>query len=327
MARTFRIEFRGACYHVINRGNYKRNLFGDSAASEAFERTLAETAQRFGWKIHAYVVMRNHFHLAVEISEPNLSEGMKWLQGTWVRRYNGLRRIVGRPFQGRYKALLVEPGEHLGRVCHYIHLNPVRAKVVEAGRAMDFRWSSLPKFMKADRPGWLEASTVLEQAGRLSDTPAGWGKYVEYLEFLATDKEAIKALVAKKLSQGWCVGTKAFLQDMRNKVTLRGMEMERYAGLEPAEVQIERRLAWEEKLLLLAEAAKIDLSNLAPAKSAPEKVLLAAALKRTSSVPNGWLAKRLGMGKPASASQFVRHWELDEKKRQAIDHLLSNIKT
>ena len=115
MARPLRIEYPGACYHVINRGNYRRNLFADKGASEAFERTLGEAAVRYGWRVHAYVIMRNHFHLAVELTEPNLSEGMKWLQGTWIRRYNSFRRLIGRPFQGRYKALLVEPGPALGQ--------------------------------------------------------------------------------------------------------------------------------------------------------------------------------------------------------------------
>ena len=104
MARPLRVEFAGACYHVINRGNYRRELFLGEGAAAAFERTLGEAAERFGWRVHAYVVMSNHFHLAVELTEPNLSTGMKWLQGTWIRRYNGFRRIhwpaVPRPVQG-----------------------------------------------------------------------------------------------------------------------------------------------------------------------------------------------------------------------------------
>ena len=84
MARPLRVEFAGGCYHVINRGNYRRDLFGQGGGAEAFERTLAEAAERFGWGVHAYVVMRNHFHLAIGLSEPNLSDGMQWLQGTWI---------------------------------------------------------------------------------------------------------------------------------------------------------------------------------------------------------------------------------------------------
>lgn len=90
--------------------------------------------------------MSNHFHLAFEITEPNLSEGMKWLQGTWIRRYNMLRRIVGRPFQGRFQALLVAPGHALGQVCHYIHLNPVRAGLCKPDAAASYLTSSLPSY-------------------------------------------------------------------------------------------------------------------------------------------------------------------------------------
>ena len=81
--------------------------------------------------MHAYVVTRNHIHLAIGLSEPNLSDGMQWLQGTWIRRCNGYRKLVGRPFQGRYKSLVVELGFHFAQVCHYIHFNPVRARVVK----------------------------------------------------------------------------------------------------------------------------------------------------------------------------------------------------
>jgi len=135
MARPLRVEFAGACYHVINRGNYRRGLFEGQGAAAAFERALGEAAERFQWRIHAYVIMSNHFHLALELTEPNLSEGMKWLQGTWIRRYNGFRRIVGRPFQGRYKAILAAPGHVFGQICHYIHLNPVRARLRSPDRA------------------------------------------------------------------------------------------------------------------------------------------------------------------------------------------------
>lgn len=73
MARKLRLEFSGACYHVINRGNYRRNLFADEGAAGAFERCLGEACDRFHWLIHAYVVMVNHFHLALTTPEPNLS--------------------------------------------------------------------------------------------------------------------------------------------------------------------------------------------------------------------------------------------------------------
>lgn len=327
MPRPWRVEFAGACYHVINRGNYRRNLFKGEGAAAAFERTLGEAAARFGWRVHAYVVMSNHFHLAIELTEPNLSEGMKWLQGTWIRRYNGLRHLVGRPFQGRYKALLVEPGHPLAQVCHYIHLNPARAGLVKPEELTAYPWSSLPKFPSRQRPPWLAPAVVLGEAGALPDTKRGWSKYLAYLVFLAEDEPSRKELTAKRLSRGWCLGARQFKQEMKQELLTRGAELERFAGLEPAVAQAERRERWEEQLQVLAQAAKIDLSKLPARKSHEAKVLLASALKQSTSVSNGWLAERLHMGPPASASQFVRRWLLAPAGRKATTALLSRVKT
>jgi putative transposase len=95
MARKLRLEFSGACYHVINRGNYRRSLFDSEGAAGSFEACLFEAAMKFRWRVHAFVIMRNHFHLALETPEPNLSMGMKWLQGTWV---GAVRRPHALPF-------------------------------------------------------------------------------------------------------------------------------------------------------------------------------------------------------------------------------------
>jgi putative transposase len=327
MARPLRVEFVGGCYHVINRGNYRQHLFRGQGAAEAFERTLDEAASRFEWRVHAYVVMSNHFHLAIELREPNLSEGMKWLQGTWIRRYNGFRQLIGRPFQGRYKALLVEPGHAFGQVCHYIHLNPVRAKLHPAEQAAKYPWSSLPKFLGQNRPAWLSPDTALTEAGHLPDTKAGWKKYLEYLEFLATDEVKRKELVAEKMSRGWCVGSRDFKQEMRLEAQRAGADLERFAGVEPHLMRAERAERWEELLQTFARQAKIRLGMLPALKSHPDKALLAAAMKARTSVANEWLAERLSMGKPASASQFARRWMLTRTGCAAVERLLSRVKT
>ena len=327
MPRPLRIEYEGACYHVINRGNYRRNLFKEKGSAEAFVRTLGEAAVRFGWEIHAYAVMSTHFHLALRLGEPNLSEGMKWLQGAWIRRYNGYRRLMGRPFQGRYKGLLVEPGRTFGKVCHYIHLNPVRAGLVPPAEAAAYPWSSLARLGAKERPKWLRPEGALAAAGSLPDTRAGWRQYGNHLVFLATDAEAGRELVAARMSRGWCVGSREFKQEMQAEVKERGAQLERFAGLEPDEVRAERIAVWEEKLNALAVAAGIAPAELPATKSHPSKVLLAAALKQSTSVSNGWLARRLGMGAPASVSQFVRRLRLSTHGPGDIEHLLSRVKT
>jgi putative transposase len=327
MARPLRIEFAGACYHIINRGNYRRGLFEGKGAADAFEGTLAEAAKRFSWQLHAYVVMSTHFHLALELTEPNLSEGMKWLQGTWIRRYNGFRRLIGRPFQGRYKALIVAPGYALAQLCHYIHLNPIRAQLVPANEPVRYKWSSLPRMAGKDRPAWLTPATVLLDSGDLPDSPTGWKRYFEYLEFLATDDLARKELVAERMSRGWCLGDAQFKAEMKVAAAERGADLERFNGLEPDMVQKERTAAWEERLQSLARTLKIDVNALPAPKSHPSKAKLAAAMKASCSVSNAWLAERLAMGKPASASQFARRWMLEPNQKAEIATVLSRVKT
>jgi hypothetical protein len=112
---------------------------------------------------------------------------------------------------------------------------------------------------------------------------------------------------------------------MKREHLERGAELERLAGLEPAVVRAEREASWEERLDALAKAAKVDLSRLPAPKSHPDKVRLAAALKQSTSVSNRWLAARLGLGQPASASQLVRRHLLRPEGRAAIADLLSRV--
>ena len=327
MARKLRLEYAGACYHVINRGNYRRNVFAPKGAAEAFERCLAEAAGTFGWRVHAYVVMRNHFHLAVETPRPNLSLGMKWLQGTWAMRFNRFRGEAGRPFQGRYKALHVESGQALAQVAHYIHLNPVRAKVVPAARVAEFTRSSLPWFARKDRPVWLVAETVLAESGGLPDTPAGWRKYHDYLGFLAEEDAKLREETFGRMSRGWMVGSPEFKQALQQDLAKLGGDLEqvRLLGVDP--VPEWREEHWEAQLQKGARALKIRLDRLPGRKSAPEKVQLAALLKAGTAVSNGWLATRLGMGQPASVSQFVRRFRLAQGDRPAaFQAALSRVK-
>lgn len=328
MARKLRLEYAGACYHVINRGNYRRNVFAANGAAEAFERCLDEAAVKFGWRVHAYVIMRNHFHLALETPEPNLSGGMKWLQGTWAMRFNRYRAENGRPFQGRYKGLHVEPGTALAEVAHYIHLNPVRAQVVPADRIGDFARSSLRRFPRKERPSWLVAETVLAEAGGLADTAAGWRKYREYLAFLAEDDGSLRAERFGRLSRGWAVGSKDFKNALKAELTNQAGDLAdvRLLGADP--VPEWREEQWEAKLQQGARALKINLGRLPATKSAPEKVCLAALLKAKTSASNHWLAKRLDMGQPASVSQFVRRFVMAKADVQpAFQAALSTVKT
>ncbi len=327
MTRPPRLEFAGALYHVINRGNHRQKIFANPGAAEAFERTLGEAAIKFGWKVAAYVVMNNHFHLALETPEPNLSQGMKWLQGTWVCRSNRYRGQTGRPFQGRFKSLVIENGEGFRRVCDYIHLNPVRAKVVSMSEIGTYRYGSLWQHLARRSEPWMDGERVLYAAGIRAINRNGWKAYVRRLEAIMGEKSQNELHTSKHLSRGWCVGSPDFRKTLSEtmSVELAKWRTRRFEGLEADEVKAEQAHSWEESLQAFARAAKIDLTKLSPKKSASEKVLLAALLKTSTSVSNGWLANRLAMGQPASVSQFVRRHLLNSENQKAVQRLLSKV--
>ena len=307
MARKLRLEFSGACYHVRNRGNYRRDLFNSDGAASSFYRCLDQACRRFGWLVHAFVIMRNHFHVALQTPEPNLSEGMKWLQGTWALRFNRFRAESGRPFQGRYKAGHVEPGAALAQVAHYIHLNPVRAKIMPAGRAATYPWSSLAFFCRRGRPSWLVPSTVLHESGGLSDTPAGWRSYSTYLDMLQEQDPQFRGETLSRLLEGWAVGSASFRAELREELRAVDEPRARFEllGADGPAIRQARSEAWEDSLRALARTLAIDLTCLPPKKSAPEKLALAAAMKDTTSVSLGWLAQRLEMGATDSVASLL----------------------
>jgi REP element-mobilizing transposase RayT len=163
MARPIRIEFAGAVYHVMARGNERRAIFFDDQDRRRFLETVAEMVEQFGVRLHAYCLMPNHYHLVVETPRGNLSQAMGWLQVAYSVRFNHRHRRSGHLFQGRYKAQLVEADSYAQGLVLYVHLNPVRprskAAVLPAERARElnrYRWSSHRVYAGwARRPSWL----------------------------------------------------------------------------------------------------------------------------------------------------------------------------
>ena len=300
MARRLRVQYPGARYHVINRGNYCRDVFETAGAAKAFEVTLEEACERHSWRLHAYAIMRNHFHLALETPEPNLVEGMHWLQSTYATRFNRYRSEHGHLFQGRYQSPLLEDAAVLVRVIDYIHLNPVRAGIVPPAQVGQFRWSSLSRLMKPSRPCWLFASDLLEQL-RLPDTSEGWARYVSRLVSIDANSD-VMAREEEELTTGWAIGSHGWRQAMAREHS----HLASCPGVDSAALREIKNAKWSDLLRgILEELGKNERDIAADSKGAPWKVAAAMWLRRQGGAPHRWIARTLNMGKSSSVRAYV----------------------
>ena len=153
MARRPRIEFPGAFYHVIVRGNQRQKIFHGGADYRKYLSLISAYKERYRCKFFAYTLMSNHVHLIIETGETPLSKILQGLNQSYTQYYNLRRRTVGHLFQGRYKAILCDRDEYLLALVRYIHLNPVRAGIVR--EASKYQWSSHRAYL-----GMGEASVV-----------------------------------------------------------------------------------------------------------------------------------------------------------------------
>ena len=160
MARPWRIQYGGAYYHVLSRGNEGRDIFFDDGDRKLFLKTLGEASDRFMVDVFAFILMRNHYHLLLRTNLPNLSRSMQWLGLTYARRLNNRVGRYGHLFQGRFKAIVVESDAYMVELSCYIHRNPLRAKMVK--RLIDYRWSSYPVYAYGKKgPEWLKTDLIL----------------------------------------------------------------------------------------------------------------------------------------------------------------------
>ncbi len=160
MSRPLRIEFEGAYYHVLSRGNERRNIFSDKDDRFSFLESLGNMSDRFEVDVYAYVLMDNHYHLLLKTNKPNISKCMQWFGATYTRRYNNKHKRSGHLFQGRFKSFLIENDQYLMLLSGYIHRNPLRAGIVR--RLVDYPWSSYLAYAYGKKsPEWLLTRPIL----------------------------------------------------------------------------------------------------------------------------------------------------------------------
>jgi putative transposase len=253
MARPLRVEFEGALYHLTGRGNARQRIFADDKDCAKFVQLLTESLQRYDVALHGYVLMGNHYHLIAETRRANLGRWMHWLTTAYTVYFNRRRRQVGHLFQGRYKSIVVEAEGYLLSLSRYVHLNPVRGKVIGRGdpverrkRLRSWRWSSYRGYSGLAKPEpWVTRERVLgEIGGAARERRLRYRRFVEegLLREIESPLEAVQWQTA--------LGRKNFLQRLKDHV-----EKKAQAHRElPALRQLRRRSEAESILECVARA-------------------------------------------------------------------------
>ena len=309
MPRKARVQFAGAAYHLLDRGDRREAIFRDDRDREIFLTTLGQVCARTGWKVHAWVLMTNHYHLLVETPQPNLVAGMRWFQTTYTVRFNRRHRLSGHLFQGRYKAVVVDPAErgYFATLSDYIHLNPVRARVISLRqRLYDFPWSSYRWYAaRKDRAEWFEPQRVLGELG-LEDNAEGGKRYAERMRERAVEELAERLKDENQhLRRGWCLGGPAFRERILGLMEGAG---EKFSKAREIDGAVKRSHDDSEACLLLRAATEyfgLTEANLMSLKrNDSRKLAIARLIRRRTSVPNQWIARALSLGHVSNVSRY-----------------------
>jgi len=211
MARPLRIEYPGAFYHVTSRGNEKKDIFKTRRDREKFISYLQSSVERYGAQIHAYCLMTNHYHLLLETPRGNLSEIMQHINGAYTTYFNVKRKRTGHLFQGRYKAIVIEADEYALELSRYIHLNPVRAGMVN--EPQEHEWTSYKCYAgMAAESKWLKTDFILSYFGE--NRIESGRKYQQYVtDLLKTEYESpLNSAVASTI-----LGTPEFIAEISER--------------------------------------------------------------------------------------------------------------
>lgn len=209
MARPLRIEYPGAFYHVIQRGNDRKNIFISDQDRIKFFEYLSVIHTRYKVDIHTYCLMNNHYHLILETKNANLTKAMHYLNTSYTVYFNVKRKRSGHLFQGRYKAILVEADEYLHQLSRYIHLNPVRIGLVKD--PADYPYSSYKYFISNNKsPDWLNTGFILSLFDKnINKAKSLYKKFV--LEAIGNETDIIR----KNISFGFLLGSPEFVGDIK----------------------------------------------------------------------------------------------------------------
>ena len=341
MPRQIRVEYEGALYHVMARGDRREAIVKDEEDRKMFIRTLGEAAGKTGFRIHAYVLMSNHYHLLLETPRANLAEGMGWLQNAYTRRLNVKHELWGHLFGGRYKSIVVEPGNCFWALLDYVHLNPVRAGLVKGREGLEsYPWSSLKSYLAppARRPAWLETRRGFEVSG-CGDTASGRKEFLEVLEkrvdwsnprkagtSFSEGKEKPELAVYSSLRRGWLFGSQEFREKLLKLLEKGGKKIRKANGYHGEQLNDHGEKRARALIKAGLKEMGMSLEELrAQRKGDWRKGLLAAMVQDETTMRLDWISEELKMGTRAGVCRLAKEAREAVKKDRKMAKMRKTI--
>jgi putative transposase len=299
MPRRLRIQYPGAIYHVMARGNGRQDIVCDDADRDRLQQEMGRAAVRCGWRVYAFVILSNHLHVVLKTPQPNLARGMQVFLSAYANAWARRHRFCGHVFQGRYRTELVEDESYLWTVTRYVHLNPVRARLVEHPAA--WRWSSYPGYAhRRRRFEWVAQDELLASWGGEFGGSDPAGAYRRYVNAGLVEPPSSPWSEAR---QGWVLGSLDFVERLGELVR----------GAPPRELRRESRLIQGVELgrvcEVVARGYQVESSEVSRRGSRHEaRAALAYLARKHTEATHGELAELLGVSRPDSVPNLTRRF-------------------
>jgi len=322
MGRPLRIEFENAVYHITSRGNERKKIYRDDGDKEKFLELLEDYKNRYNFLIHCFVLMDNHYHLVIETLRPNLIKIMHGLNSGYTGYFNKKYKRSGHLFQGRYKAIIVDKENYLLELSRYVHLNPLRAKIIN--KPQDYKWSSYGGYIRKKEVNNLNNyNWLLSIFG--NEEKKSRRQYKEFVEEGIAKKleNPVKRAVGNMI-----LGSKEFIDSILVKIDRDeiGQEIanrnEILKTINPQEVIKEVSNKYKIK--------PIEITNTGTRNNEARNVAIYIT-RNVCELSNKETAKIFGGVKESAVSKVVKRLENNIKTNKALkqitEQLMSNVKT
>lgn len=320
MARPLRVEYEGATYHVTARGNERKKIFNSGRDYDKFIEYVTDAREKYRFLLHAYVLMGNHYHLIVETPEGNLSRVMHYINSSYTTYTNIKRKRCGHLLQGRFKAILIDKDSYLLELSRYLHLNPVRAKIVDTPQA--YRYSSYQAYINDNGADLIHTETIL---GMMSGK--GNKARKRYRDFVDAGINCESKNPLKNVYGGMILGDEIFIRGILQRLKYNEVSGEEVSNRK----DLRRRLEPQEVLNAVSTYFRLSGDEVLSDRRSSARKAFVYLLKKYAAIGNREICEMVGCTSISAATKICRGLEQTLEKdatlRKAVKTLEAQFST